>query len=99
MPEQERFERLARLEVHYENMNNDISELRKNCREEIESIRRESREDMKAIKDALFKIQEQTSTWKNILWGIILASTTILGAIQWVLHYFGFDAKSLFIGK
>ena len=99
MPEQERGERLTRLEVYYETMEKDVAEFRKEHRRDIEDIKRNYSKDMEAIRKGLAKIEEQTSTWKNILWGIILASTTILGAIQFVLHYFGFDVKSLFVGK
>ena len=99
MPEQERFERLARLEVHYENMNNDISDLRKNVKEELENLKKESREDMRAIKEALLKIQEQTSSWKNIFWGVTITVTVIGGIFQWVLSYFGLNFGQLLRGK
>lgn len=85
MPEQDFIHRLAVLEEQYRNTSKDIEELKE-----------QYRDDMQDIKNCLHLIQMQTSTWKNVFWGISIAVTAMLGGLHWLLDLVGIDFKNLF---
>jgi hypothetical protein len=65
-----------------------------NISEELKELKDSYKEDMSEIKSCLLAIQEQTSTWKNIFWGITLTLTAVFTLVQWLFHIIGFDIKT-----
>lgn len=70
-----------------------LEEQHRNTSKDIEELKEQYREDVQVIKDCLHTIQTQTSTWKNVFWGISIAVTFILGSVHWLLEFLGIDFK------
>jgi len=85
MPENNTNERIAKLELHHQYLSDELKELKDTYKE-----------DMAEIKTCLLAIQEQTSSWKHIFWGITIALTAVFTVIQYIFGLFNFDIKTFF---